>query len=184
MFNEGEGLNSEVKFVVASAYDAFSKTWGELPSSRLNWIDLWSDHLKEIPAATIKQAVEHCVRELSDCPSLPVFRKYCKRVDENESLSEPMVSIEEKIAKAILNTPKEQFGYQNLDEFADALLIAALVISAKNHESVGLKWRNELVESEFKSRAGLFGTESVIWNNEAHKGQGYWSDILGNIDND
>ncbi|HDY8053223.1 TPA: hypothetical protein RQK83_004331 [Vibrio vulnificus] len=183
MFNEGEGLNSEVKFVVASAYDAFSKAWGELPSSRLYWIDLWSEQLKETSAATIKQAADYCVRELSDCPSLPVFRKYCERVDGNESLSEPMVSVEEKIAKAILNTPEEQFGYRNLDEFADALLIAASVISAKNYESVGLKWRNELVESEFKGRAGLFGAESVTWNNEAHKGQGYWADILGDVDN-
>jgi hypothetical protein len=65
MFGDGDGLNSEIKFAVAAAYDAFSKSWGDLPSEKIFWVDRWSSLLNRFDVRTIGHATEYCVQSLT-----------------------------------------------------------------------------------------------------------------------
>jgi hypothetical protein len=183
MFRDGEGLEKDIKFTIASSYDAFSKKWCDLSSPKLGWVDTWSNLLSKYSIQTIRCTTKHFLQESLRSPTLPEFRIYCERVEKNEILHGPIVSVTEKIARKILETSQEELGYSDLHELSDALLVAALIATAKASESVGLEWSYELMESEFKGRAGMFGSESILWKKEAEKGKGYWADILGRDEN-
>ena len=183
MFGDGKGLDKEVKFSVAASYDAFNKKWGDLVSEKLSWVETWSDGLSGYSVQTIRQATDHCLNELSRSPTLPEFRIYCDRINSDQNLHDPIVSKVEKIARAILETPKQHFGCSNYSELSDALLIAASIASAKAHEEVGLEWSQKMMEMEFERRAGMFGSASVFWKKDAQNGKGYWADILRSDDN-
>ncbi len=178
MFGEGKGLNTEIKFVVATAFDAFSKAWGDLVSQKLSWVDTWAELLQQYDVTTIGHATEHCVQTLTRSPTLSEFRVYCQRIANKERLTDPIVSGVEQIARKILEASAEELGYSNYSELADACLIAASIASAKANEAVGIEWNKNMVELELASRARMFGFESLLWKDEARNGKGYWFDLL------
>ncbi len=178
MFGDGEGLNTEIKFVVGAAFDAFSKAWGDLASEKIFWIDTWSELLVEYDVRTIGHATEHCIQTLTRSPTLPEFKTYCKRIKNKERLTDPIISKVEKIARNILETTPETLDYSNYSELADACLIAASIAAAKANESVGLEWNKNMVELDLAARARMFGFESLLWRDDARNGKGYWFDLL------
>ncbi|EGR2724385.1 hypothetical protein DUG83_23470 [Vibrio parahaemolyticus] len=183
MIDFNKGLKSEVKFVVASTYDAFVKQWGELNSPKLSWVNTWSSVLSEHSAETIRIVTEHCLKERVSCPTLGVFNKYCERLVNGEDLYAPMLSKEEQLAQLILKSLPEEIAYYDQYTLSDALMIAASIHAIKANQSTGLDWNSESVDSEFKSRAGMFGTASIDWLKQAELGKGNWVNELGNTKN-
>jgi len=173
-----EGLDSEIKFVIAATYELFQRTWGDLHSEKIDWVDTWSGLLKSFDAKTIKYASEYCVQNLRGSPTLPIFRIYCQRVRDKKRLSDPIVSNIEKIARTIIELPEHDIGYSSYSELSDACLIVAAIASAKANDEVGLKWDENMVDIELSGRARMFGLESISWAEDAKEGKGYWCDLL------
>lgn len=178
MFGEGKGLDTEIKFVVAAAFDAFSKAWGDIASEKLFWVDTWSEPLAEYDAKTISHATAHCIQTLARSPTLPEYMTYCQRIKNKERLTDPIVSKVEQIARRILNTSPVDFGYSSYSELSDACLIAASIAAAKANRSAGVAWNKNMVDLELVGRARMFGRESLHWKEEAKNGKGYWCDLL------
>ena len=178
MFDDKTGLNSEIKFAVGATYEAFHKTWGELSSNKVSWVNTWSEWLDGIDIKTIQHATEFCIQNLDDAPNLPVFIKYCTRIKNKERLTDPIVSNIERMARKILEIPANDMGHKNYCELADACLIVAAIAQAKACSEVDIKWNEEIISSELVGRANMFGMESLKWKKDALHGKGYWCDIL------
>jgi len=176
MFGEGKGLEAGTKFAIASTYEQFSARWNDLISERIGWIDTWARGLSEFDHLTIIAATKFCVENMIRSHNLPEFKTLCNRQRLGLSLEAPIVSEQEKLAKAILAHCEREHADASSSVIADALLIAAAVLVMKEYKSSGIQWDESAADEGVAGRARMFGRETLHWCKEAELGRGYWVD--------
>lgn len=177
MFSEGEGLNSPVKFAVAAAYDKFAARW-EMVGDKLHWVDVWAPLLERFSVQEINAAVDYCAKEFRRPPVPVELIELATRVRTGRPLSEPIVSLAERMAYLILTSDEFAASNATLSDIRDACMIAASVAYLKEYDAVRLDTSEEFRLVEFGGRARMFMREAIDWHKDAREGKGYWKDAF------
>ena len=107
---------------------------------------------------------------MSRAPVLPEFFQLVERLRHNQPLSEPIVSLVERMAFLILTS--DEFIDANHSEISDACLIAGAVAHLRSYRGVNAS--SEGILAELAGRAKMFGSEAQLWQKDAASGKGYW----------
>jgi hypothetical protein len=168
-------MNSGIEFALARTYDKFNKKWG-LPSEKLTWIKIWSSHLVDCDLNEITLVTDYCESEMQRAPSLPEFIQLASRLRDRQPLSEPIVSLAERMAFLILTS--DELSGAEPHHLSDACLIAGAIAHLKSYR--GMKnVPEEGITAEFSGRAKMFSSEAMLWAKDAAHGKGYWKVYLG-----
>ncbi|WP_402719856.1 hypothetical protein [Janthinobacterium rivuli] len=175
MFGDGEGLETEVKFAVAAAYDKFNEKWG-LPTEKLRWVDIWSPCLSRFSVAEINAIAAYIVTEYRRPPVPVEYIELCTRLRDGKALSDPIVSKIERMAYLIL--ANDDFQGASSSEISDACLIAASISSLNSYAELGMKDKQEWIKQELSGRLNMFFEEAKLWQMDAKEGKGYWNGTI------
>lgn len=177
MFDKGEGLDSDIKFAVAAAYDKFSQRWGLLVD-RLKWVDMWAQLLGNFTVAEINAAAEYCVAEFRRPPVPVEMRELAQRVREGKPLSDPIVSQLERAAYLILFSDEVRRMKLSYADLSDACLIAAAIAQRMAYAELDTTIEPWYMVSELSGRARMFAEEAENWQRDAAEGKGYWVEVF------
>jgi hypothetical protein len=167
-------MNSGIEFALARSYDRFHKKWG-LPSKKAFWVSIWAEHLSDCTLDEITTVTDYCESEMSRAPVLPEFFQLIERLRHNKPLSQPIVSLVERMAFLILTS--DEFCDASDSQVSDACLVAAAAAHLRSYRGINLS--PEGIVSELSGRAKMFGTEANIWQKDATIGKGYWGFYFG-----
>jgi hypothetical protein len=177
MFGDGEGLQTEVKFAVAAAYDKFAAKWGGT-SEKLRWVDDWSSFLSRFSVDEINSVADYCVSEFRRPPVPVEYIELCTRVRSGKPLSEPIVSKRERMAYLILANEDFKVGNTSSSEISDACLITAVIASLNAYGESLPNMSTDYVIEELTGRVRMFFEEALLWQLDAKEGKGYWADMF------
>ncbi|MCP1574192.1 hypothetical protein J2S30_002571 [Herbaspirillum rubrisubalbicans] len=177
MFGDGEGLNAEVKFAVAAAYDKFHMKWG-LNAEKLRWVEIWSAVLSKFSTREINEVAAYCLKEFRRPPVPVEYIELCTRYRNGLELSAPIVSTVERMAYLIL--ANEDFQMASSSDIARACVIAAAVSTLKTYEEFMPNTPFEYIKHELVGEAQMFIEEANRWHMDAKDGKGYWKDFFLN----
>ena len=177
MFGQGEGLNSPAKFAVAAAYDKFAARW-EMVGDKLHWVDVWAPLLERFSVQEINAAADYCAAEFRRPPVPVEFIELATRVRSGRPLSDPIVSLAERMAYLILTSDEFAASGAMLSDIRDACMIAASIAYLKQFDEVRLDTSEEFRIDEFSGRARVFIKDAIDWHKDAREGKGYWKDFF------
>lgn len=179
---------SDVKAELSRSFKILLGGWEYESNLILNeesWIDTWYSVLSKFDAACIHNVTNYVIGSFHRPPMLSEFHQLCIRHAKGECLAQPIVSKCEVLAKDIISTlaPKLETE-ESVNYLPDALLIASIILRARQMNELSIPLTNGAVESDFVGRMRMFAQECKIWQKEADEGKGYWCQELGSSNAD
>lgn len=163
-------MSSGTEFLLARIYERFHAKWN-LPARRGDWARSWAEYLDPATPEELRTVADFCEATMRRCPTFPEFRILLQRHRNNEELSKPIVSIQERIAFLILTA--DEFIDADPHALADGCLIAGAVLHAKSYEHIDVP--AEGIVAECAGRARMFAEEAEHWKTDSAAGKGFWS---------
>ncbi|MCG6268494.1 hypothetical protein [Vibrio furnissii] len=181
---------SDVKAELSRSFKILQGGWERESNLMLNeesWIGTWYSVLSKFDASCIHSVTNYVIGSFHRPPMLSEFYQLCIRHAKGECLEQPIASNCEVLAKDIISTLSAKLeAEESVDYLPDALLIASIILRARQMNEWRIPLTNGAVETDFVGRMRMFAHECKIWQKEADQGKGYWRQELGsrNADRD
>ena len=163
-------MTQGLEFLLAPLFDLLHARW-PLPISRASWARTWAMYLGPATRQELDVVAEYWLQKMARFPILPEFRELLQRLRRDEPLSEPIVSLQERLAFLLLTS--EEASTADPLVLADACLVAGAALHLRSYVNLDIPAEGFVVE--LKGRAGMFAQEAQHWRAQAREGQGYWT---------
>ncbi|MBT2750039.1 MULTISPECIES: hypothetical protein [unclassified Lysobacter] len=173
-------MNYGIEFALTRSYDRFNRKW-RLPSEKTAWVKVWCLYLNDCSLDEITAVTDYCESEMNRAPSLPEFAQLVDRLRSGKPLSDPIVSLAERMAFLILTS--DEFADADAPTLSDACLIAGALAHLKSYGGIG-DVSGEEIASDFSGRAKMFSCAAGHWKTDVDQGKGYWKFYFAEQAND
>jgi hypothetical protein len=144
-----------------------------------NWMHTWVEFMPAtIPVEHVSTAASYCAASTIRVLTLPLLIAYCERAEHGEAMAPPHFGRTEETAAVLLTDLLKRYPSEDRNGMADALILAACMMSAAEYVATGVDWTEENAVELFGGRARMFASLSPEWAADARRGVGIWRSLL------